>query len=56
MKLILLIALLCFQLVILGAAPVDKKPSRKNLDQLKKLKSEVYKNLTDNILPYWMKN
>lgn len=56
MRRISLIALLCFQLVILGAAPVDKKPSGKNLIQLKKLKSEVYKDLTDNILPYWMKN
>lgn len=56
MKLFLLIALLSFQLVTLGAAPEDKKPSAKNLIQLKKLKSEVHKNLTENILPYWMKN
>jgi len=51
-----LIVLLCFQFVILGAATADKKPSDKNLIQLKQLKSDINKNLTENILPYWMKN
>lgn len=56
MRIISLIALVCFLHGILGAAPIDKKPSDKSLAQLKQLKSEVSKNLTDNILPYWIKN
>jgi len=56
MRLILLIALLCFQIGILDAKPKDKKIGDKNLIQLNQLKSEVNKNLTENILPYWMKN
>ncbi len=51
MKPIALILLLCFQLSVLGVAKEDKKPV-----QLKQLKSEVYRNLTENILPYWTKN
>ena len=56
MKLILFIALFCFQIGILNAETKDKKISDKNLVQLNQLKSEVNKNLTENILPYWIKN
>jgi mannobiose 2-epimerase len=56
MKLISLLALLCFVSGISGTVQPDKKPSDKNLTRLKQLKSEVQKNLTGNILPYWMKN
>jgi len=56
MKLIILIAFFCFQTGILNAETRDKKIGDKNLIQLNQLKSEVNKNLTENILPYWMKN
>ncbi|NEW82325.1 MAG: N-acyl-D-glucosamine 2-epimerase [Mariniphaga sp.] len=56
MRLILLITFFCFQIGILNAETTDKKISDKDLLQLNKLKSEVNKNLTDNILPYWIKN
>ena len=56
MRLILLITFFCFQIGILNAETTDKKISDKDLLQLNKLKSEVNKNLMDNILPYWMKN
>ncbi len=56
MKLILLIVFLCFQFGCLNAENIDKKISDKNLVQLNRLKSEVNKNLTENILPYWIKN
>lgn len=56
MRLILLIAFFCFQIGILNAETKDKKIGDKNLIRLNQLKSEVSKNLTDNILPYWIKN
>jgi mannobiose 2-epimerase len=56
MKLILLAVFLCIQVVILRAENIDKKIGSKNLIQLNQLKSEVNKNLTENILPYWIKN
>ena len=56
MKLILLIAFLCLQITILNAETLDKKIEGENLIRLKQLKLEVYKNLTENILPYWTKN
>jgi len=56
MKLISLIAILCFQITILNAEIPDKKIAVEKLILLKRLKSEVYKNLTENILPYWVKN
>jgi len=56
MKSILFIVFLCFQIGILNAETKDKKISDKNLIQLNQLKSEVNKNLMENILPYWMKN
>ena len=56
MKLISLIGFLWFQVTFLNAETFNKKVESKNLSQLKQLKSEVYKNLTDNILPYWINN
>jgi len=56
MRLILLITFFCFQIGILNAENIDKKIVGKNLIRLNKLKSEVNKNLTENILPYWIKN
>jgi mannobiose 2-epimerase len=57
MKLISLIAILCFQITILNAEiKGEKLYTSENLILLKQLKSEVYKNLTENILPYWSKN
>jgi len=56
MKGILLIAIFSFQIGILTAGIIDKKTVGKNLIQLNELKSEVNKNLIDNILPYWIKN
>ena len=56
MKLIALLIFFCFQFGILNTGTEVKQIDGKNLDQLKQLKSEVYKNLTDNIIPYWMKN
>jgi len=56
MKLILLTVFLLFQIAILRAENIDKKTGNKNLIQLNQLKSEVTKNLTENILPYWIKN
>ena len=56
MKLISLIVFLSFQVAFLNAETFNKKVESKNLSQLKQLKSEVYKNLTDNILPYWINN
>src|SRR5665648_581029 len=56
MKSILFVVFLCFQIGIVNAETKDKKIGNKNLIQLNQLKSEVNKNLTENILPYWMKN
>ncbi|HEY3390019.1 MAG TPA: AGE family epimerase/isomerase [Prolixibacteraceae bacterium] len=56
MKLILLILFLLFQNCILNAQTSDKKISGNDLILLRNLKSEVNKNLIENILPYWMKN
>ena len=56
MRAILYIVFLGFQIGILNAETTDKKTGDKTLVQLNQLKSEVNKNLTENILPYWMKN
>lgn len=56
MKLATLIILLCFQTGILRTQTLSEKSSGRDLIHLKQLKSEVYKNLTDNILSYWTKN
>jgi cellobiose epimerase len=56
MKLIALFIFFCFQFGILNTGTEVKQIDGKIPDQLKQLKSEVYKNLTDNIIPYWMKN
>ena len=56
MKLIYLIVLVCFQIGNQSVETKDIKDANKNLILLRQLKSDVYKNLTINILPYWMKN
>jgi mannobiose 2-epimerase len=56
MKLIALFVLLCFQIGILQAQTLAEKSDGRDLIRLKQLKSEVYINLTHNILPYWTKN
>jgi len=56
MKLIALFVLLCIQIGILRAQTLAEKSTGRDLINLKQLKSEVYINLTQNILPYWTKN
>jgi len=56
MRLVSVIAIICFQIGAANAQTASQKVVGKKLLKLEQLKSEVYNNLTNNILPYWSKN